>query len=409
MRGGAAAAAAARAVGAIGAAGPSGSGRRTGAATRPYRGRGSIARGGRRERGHVRERRVRRHLGGWRRAEARPIVPPVDPDGREAEPPAPGRGRGTGSAPRAGSDRAAGRSVRTRSRSCARPACRPRPTPRSRPSRTSVPRRIADRANRSSSQLVMTPSRNRSWSRARAAAESAKAGQSPTESPKAATSASSGVDAVIARRPRAGSRPGCRGSEVRTGLGGRLGPAKTSRSSSSDGVDAAPCEDRSQPGEDARLPVDERAVAVEGQRLEAVVVERGHLAPPGRPRPRRCPSSRETGATHRTYRQEQRWPNARSRREDPGHGQGSDQAADGGGSTMTRRRSRPKRPTRPSTLLASGPMTAAQVRLHHRRRRLGGVRAREPAVGRSGDPRPRPRGRAARLPVRRRSSTCRRR
>ena len=42
-----------------------------------------------------------------------------------------------------------------------------------------------------------------------------------------------------------------------------------------------------------------------------------------------------------------------------------------------------------------------QVRLHHRRRRIRRMRARQPPVGRSRDARPRPRGRPARLPVRR--------
>jgi len=54
--------------------------------------------------------------------------------------------------------------------------------------------RIAERANRSSSQLVMTPSRNRSWRSASDAAESGKAGHSPTESPNPATSSSSGTN-----------------------------------------------------------------------------------------------------------------------------------------------------------------------------------------------------------------------
>ena len=46
-------------------------------------------------------------------------------------------------------------------------------------------------------------------------------------------------------------------------------------------------------------------------------------------------------------------------------------------------------------------MAPTQVRLHHRRRRLGRERAGQSPVGRPGDARPGPRGRAARLPVRR--------
>ena len=58
---------------------------------------------------------------------------------------------------------------------------------------TKLPATDRDAANRSSSQLVMTPSRYLAWSAARASAESGKAGQSPTEAPKAASAPSLGV------------------------------------------------------------------------------------------------------------------------------------------------------------------------------------------------------------------------
>ena len=84
--------------------------------------------------------------------------------------------------------------------------------------------------------------------------------------------------------------------------------------------------------------------------------------------------------------------------------QGSETAA---GPRPTRRRSTSgclatrRRPRSRATLLASRVHGVTEVRLHHRRRRLGRERAGQSVVGRSGHERPRHRGRPARLPIRR--------
>jgi hypothetical protein len=111
---------------------------------------------------------------------------------------------------------------------------------------------LFEAANRSLSQFVMTTSRKRAWRRASASAESGNAGQSPTEPPK--------QDLAVAQ-VRAGLE---RGLVARVALeqlvvGGR----------DAVGVDHA-AHRREEPG----LPVDQRPVAVEGQGVEPVEVER---------------------------------------------------------------------------------------------------------------------------------------
>ena len=124
-------------------------------------------------------------------------------------------------------------------------------------------------ANRSSSQFVMTPSRKRVLSRASAAAESGKAGQSATEPPNVAISSGVGSNPSSPATPRRPARQDVAIALVRAGLGGRLVPGVADEHVLVVGVDAVRREDRPERRGQAGLPVDERAVAVEGQGVEA--------------------------------------------------------------------------------------------------------------------------------------------
>ena len=139
-----------------------------------------------------RERRVGDRVGGWRGAEAGPVVAAIDPDGGQPEPfrrnVVVEQALGDVQDPFAWqTDPLEGDLEVARVRLVAA-GLLGRDDPLE-----SIPRRAAERANRSSSQLVMMPRPKRVASCRSASLESGKAGQSPTESANAATSVSSGA------------------------------------------------------------------------------------------------------------------------------------------------------------------------------------------------------------------------
>ena len=85
-----------------------------------------------------------------------------------------------------------------------------------------------------------------------------------------------GLDAMAAATPRTPRREDLAIGQIRPGLGGCLDRRVRLQQLIVGAVDAARRQDPAEGGQDPRLPVDERAVAVEGQRLEGAVVEIGH-------------------------------------------------------------------------------------------------------------------------------------
>ena len=215
-------------------------------------------------------------IGRRRRARARAIVAPVDPDRRQPE----SLGRhviveqalGDVHDPVASAGRAARmRHGSSRSFGLYDPTCCAVTT-----QSNSTPSRRFDAANRSSSQLVRTPSRNRRLSRRSASAESGNAGHASTDREKVATSSPVGSNPSSAPTPRSPAASTVSVRPVRAGLGGRLVSGVAGQHVLGVVPHAVGVEDGLEGRGQPRLPVDQRPVAVEGQGLDVGEVDRRH-------------------------------------------------------------------------------------------------------------------------------------